>query len=204
MIFKNAVLNIFPNKTAVKLLGALSNLDGMHSGRALARLAVVNHQSCSLALKKLTALGVIKRDGGGRSALYGINRENVVVKKIIEPLFKAAGSLKDELGGDLSGLAGPETASIILFGSMAKGSETSGSDIDVMIVVKSAGNKRTAADRLAKEAGFFIGKYGNVISPAILSEPEFKREYKKKTGLIMNIFRSGTVIYGKNMGELVK
>jgi hypothetical protein len=204
MIFKNAVLGIFPNKTAIKLLGALCRAQGLHSGRALARMAGINHQACSSELKKLAALSVIKRDGSGRSVIYGINRGNIVVQKIIEPAFKAEESLKDELGADLAGLAKTETVSIILFGSVAKGSETAGSDIDIMIVVKSADKKAVAAGRMEKASGFFISKYGNVISPVILSMAEFRSGYNRKNGLIMNIVRSGTVIHGKNMGDLVK
>jgi predicted nucleotidyltransferase len=203
MIFKNAVVNVFPDKTAIKLLGAVCRAEGLLSGRAIARMAGINHQACSAELKKLSELCVIKREGSGRTALYGINRDNIIVQKIIEPVFKAEENLKDELGADLSGLAGAETVSIILFGSVAKGSETSGSDIDIMIVVKSTDKKAAAAGSLEKASGFFINKYGNVLSPVIMSAPEFCSGYKKKNGLIMNIVRSGTVIYGKNMGELV-
>ncbi len=204
MIFKNAVLSVFSNKTAIKLLAALCGAQGLHSGRALARMAGINHQSCSSELKKLAALGVIKRDGSGRTAVYALNRSNINVRDIIEPVFKAEENLKIELAHDLAGLAKADTVSIILFGSVAKGKDSAESDIDIMMVVRDADKKEAAADRISKASGFFIAKYGNVLSPAILSVPEFRGAYKKKNGLVMEIFRSGTVIYGKNMGELIK
>ncbi len=204
MIFKNALLSVFPDKTAIKLLKALCRTQGLHSGRAIARMAGINHQACSSELKKLIPLGVIKTGGSGRTALYGLSMDHIIVRKIIEPVFKAEESLKDELGADLAGICKAEVVSIILFGSVAKGSETSGSDIDIMLVVKNADKKAATADKLHKAAGFFIGKYGNVVSPAIMSVYEFCGGYGKKNALIMNIFRTGTVIHGKNMGELIK
>lgn len=203
MIFNKTVLNLFGSRTAVKVLETLANHEGMFSGRALARMAGINHQACLNELRKLRDLGVIKDAGQGRNVLFFLNRENMVVKEAVLPVFTAEKRIISELARDIKKIKTPGIVSIILFGSVAKGSDDAGSDIDILVVVNEREDNLKVADEISLNETDFVKKYGNVLSPVIMSRSEFKSGFRNKNSLITDIIKTGRTIAGKDISELI-
>ncbi len=84
-----------------------------------------------------------------------------------------------------------QVVQIILYGSQARGEAKPDSDIDLLIVMKSAFNY---SDEIKKTSEFIQElslKYDTVISRAFVSEQRFNQE---KSPFILNVHREGIVL----------
>lgn len=73
----------------VRLLRALLRLTHAVTGREAARLAGVSQTAARRALDDLVALGILERAVGTGEHRYVLNRENVLVRQALPPLFAA-------------------------------------------------------------------------------------------------------------------
>jgi len=95
------------------------------------------------------------------------------------------GELKTAEGSNLS-FAG-------VYGSVAEGKDKKGSDIDILIVV---GKRKKEADEMAhKLVARYLKDSGELISPIVLTESEFRRNKDLETPYIKNVL-AGRIIYG--------
>ena len=106
-----------------------------------------------------------------KNDLYNSNKE---LKIILEDFVKSIGSAID-------------TASIILFGSHAKGTSTKESDIDIILITKS----KTGIDKITKE---IYAKFGKEVNAIAITPEDFKRQ--KDKALIKEIVKDHYVLYG--------
>ncbi len=106
-----------------------------------------------------------------RDELYDSNKE---LKLVLEDFVKSAGSQID-------------IASIVLFGSYAKGSATKESDIDVLLISR----EKEGIDKVTKE---IHAKYGKEISIVLMSPKDFKKQ--KDNALIKEIINSHYILHG--------
>lgn len=86
------------------------------SGRALARAAKVNHQACALAVRRLEAIGVVKRLGEGRTKLVSLEQHSHLVHDVLLHAFRKEKSLRDLALGEIRKLAAQHAVSATLFG----------------------------------------------------------------------------------------
>ena len=49
----------------------------------------------------------------------------------------------------------------------------------------------------------FISRFGNVLSPVILSVAEFRQRYRADDGLVQEIVDTGHVVHGKLISEVL-
>jgi len=82
--------------------------------------------------------------------------------------------------------------SCILFGSVARKEERPSSDIDLLIITK---NKKLVKDLIHEKLGYFIDKYGNVITAQIYT----KKEFNKNIPFVATIDKDYKVILGEDM-----
>ena len=68
----------------------------------------------------------------------------------------------------------------VLFGSVGKGEEKAGSDIDVFFLVKEAKDKEKLESALEKLSNACLEAYGNGLSPYILTEQESRKKAREK------------------------
>lgn len=60
------------------------------SGRAVARAAGMNHQTCAVAVNRLERLGLLKRQGSGKIQLIRLNAKNLLIRDLLLPLLLLA------------------------------------------------------------------------------------------------------------------
>jgi len=105
--------------------------DSLHV-REISRLTGVPAGSLHRELRALTDAGLLLRESVGNQVHYRANRACPIYPELAEIFRKTAG-LADLLREALAPLAG-RIATAFVFGSMAQGTETATSDVDVFVV----------------------------------------------------------------------
>jgi predicted nucleotidyltransferase len=100
--------------------------------RTVARLAGTSIGQTSLVVGRLVDLGLVTRRDVGRASLIGLERRNEAARAIL-----ALANLRERVVSRLRAEATkikPPPASLIVFGSFARGEARAGSDLDVLVV----------------------------------------------------------------------
>ena len=164
------------------------------TGREIARQARVSPRPASIALKQLLGAGLVLRRTLGRTFEWKFNKDSVVARNIGEVLVSLSflrSRFMSELGKEIGKISGVKKA--VIFGSVARNDDTVKSDLDIMIMVENAGQKKKATEMLLDLSFAFYGKYGTHISPIVYTKSEYER--KKDIGLVRNIEKEGIEIF---------
>lgn len=81
---------------------------------------------------------------------------------------------------------------IVLYGSQARGEAQPDSDIDLLIVMKSAFNYTEEIEKTSRIIQELSLKYDTVISRSFVSEQRFNQE---KSPFLLNVHREGVVLW---------
>jgi predicted nucleotidyltransferase len=100
--------------------------------RELARLTGTNAGTLHKELSRLAEAGLLLREQRGNQVLYQANRACPIFPELAS-LFRKTTGLVDVLADALHPLAGQVELAFV-FGSLARGEETTGSDVDLMLI----------------------------------------------------------------------
>jgi len=118
------------------VLAALARADMEFTGRQLARqVGRGSTAGVRRAADRLVAQGIVSRTAAGTSHLYRLNQRHIAAAWI-EGLASLREQLIDRLRGSVAGWEQPARAAV-LFGSVARGRATAGSDLDVLVIRRS-------------------------------------------------------------------
>lgn len=205
MLLVNPLEHILGQASKIRILRFLVTTGHELNGREIAAAVGLSHVKAHTALKELNQHGVVKMRRAGKSILYRLSLENVLVKKMLIPLFESEARLKNVIAETLSRyLKKPAPKSIILFGSSASGRARPDSDIDVLIVASKKKDILILEEDLQKAEISMTTGFGNHLAPIVMNEAEFKEKFKRKNKLVMNIAREGKVIFGDSINDLIK
>ena len=159
--------------------------------RSLAREAGVSHPRVSETVRDLEDLGIVQVQPVGRSNMVVLNEKSHIVKKIIRPMFEAEEQTLDQMIMVLKKHLGTDEISSAVFGSVSRGQEKEGSDIDLVLVSDDYDGAIAAASDAGEE---IFAKFHGRVSPIVFSKSEFSS--KNKTGLVRSILDSHIMIHG--------
>jgi DNA-binding transcriptional ArsR family regulator len=125
---------VLSSRSHIRIVRTLQDTAQGFTGREIARSSGLTHRTCLQTLTKLEDLSVVQRQRGGRDHIFKLNRKHVIVSEGLLPLLELERKLVVRLEQVLRRHLAKQTTSIILFGSVARGDETVGSDLDVCIV----------------------------------------------------------------------
>jgi len=202
MHFNKLLDNILGQKSKVKILRYLVQYQGDFTGREIARACNISHPIAHKALSDLKDEGVIIMRKVGNCYLHSLAIEHELIKEIILPLFTKENKLLQKVTQILVFTLKNKIESIILYGSMAVGEEKAQSDIDLLIISRK-GQKIFIEKKILAANPKILNKFGNQISPLIMSRSEFLKRFKEKNKLMMEIMKKGRVLYGKSFSELI-
>lgn len=157
MRFTSGLDDVLASRGHLRILRALDALpEGLAvSVRDLARRADITHPRTSEILTSLTEVGLTIVQRAGRADLYQLNRDHAIYPAI-HALFAEEGRMVDQLQQFLRSRLKriKEVREAYLFGSVARGESSAGSDIDVAVVVPEKAMARTegALEEVAREA----------------------------------------------------
>lgn len=153
--------------------------EGFHV-REIARLAKVPAGSLHRELRLLSESGLLLREPAGNQVRYRVNRDCPIFMELAGILRKTVG-LADVLREVLAPAAKRIQAAFV-YGSVAKGTETAGSDIDVMIISDDVTYPDIMQLLMEVES-----KVGRKINPTVYGRTEWHRKLAERGGFLQRV-----------------
>lgn len=140
----------------------------------------------------------------GRSILYSLNKEHILVDEILLPLFMKEKRLFQSLTRTILGpLSGPKPISIILFGSQTDEKRARpDSDFDILCVIPDETNLKKFKSEISRSEAIVERKFGNRLSLLIMKRTEFLKRRKKRDPLLLEIEEKNRLLFGKHFSEI--
>lgn len=180
----------------------LPHAEGL-SGNTLAKLTGVSRPKANQALRFLVSQGILSQRSVGKSFLYRICAGHILLEQVLLPLLEFQKNIYTDLGSFIAKHLKPRPASIILYGSFARGEETPDSDLDIVLVYEK--NAKVLPLNTYDQAIATINRrYGNGLSIRRTHKNQLLQRYKSGDSLILNIVHEGLVIYGKPFLQEIK
>lgn len=167
-------------------------------------------------LKNMAKQDIVTKKRKGKTDLFRLNLENDEIRKTIEKWsikkrkkflhkFTELKPVIEELINSIESL-GPYLLSLILFGSVARGSATKKSDIDILIVISIEDQKDHLTDEIHRICNILGTKYNKELSPMIVSLGDFYKMLEEKKDFTKNMIKDAIVLYGEEIfyRELIK
>jgi len=166
---KSSIANALFSSTQQRLLSALL----LNSHQPVYATELANHfgvrpSTLQRDLAKFTEAGILKMSRNGNRTYFQANPECPVFPELRALLIKTAG-LVDVLRGELAPVVSKIKVAAI-YGSIASGTETSGSDIDLLII----GSVKMI--ELASLLEQVTGKLRRQINPTLYTSEEFSQK----------------------------
>lgn len=191
----------------VRILRFLWNSRAEWSGREIARRTGLSAPACHETLKKLNRRGLAQFRRVSNVHLYKVNPENYLVRNVFARIFEAEAAMpkqvlavvkKSLVGSPKSGII-----SIVLFGSMARGRDNLGSDLDLLIVLPTKDSLKALGPRIERLRTLLFRRFSVPLSPYVQTLHELRRKHHRKLPLVREILRDGRTVYGTDIRELV-
>jgi predicted nucleotidyltransferase/biotin operon repressor len=191
MRFHKPLTDILGSRIKVDILRLLSRTRSEHTGREIASIIGCSHNAARYALEDLERSGLVIHRQAGRANLYSLDGDNVVVADILSPAFLVEDSLIKQIANVVSRSMGTDLSSIYLFGSVARGEEDEGSDIDIVVVLKDGADPADKEEAIADASIEVVRRFGNKLSPLVVTESEFERKRRTRKGVWRDIATEG-------------
>lgn len=178
---------LFPNQYRRKVLGLLlMRPDQQIHLRELARVIGAAPGTLKKELDALCGVGLLRAERVGNQVRFCANTAHPVFPELQALIRKTIG-LADALRLSLAPLAGRIDAAFI-FGSMASGTESAGSDIDLM-VVGDAGFAEIVDATYAAQATL-----GREINPKVMSASEWQAKKAESNAFLQDVLNKPRIM----------
>lgn len=153
--------------------------DKQYHVREIARLTGTVAGTLHKELTRLAETGVLVKETSGNQVYYRADRTCPVFEELASILRKTSG-LVDVLADALAPLAEKISVAFV-YGSVARGKETAGSDIDIILISDLEFSEVVAALYPAQEV------LGREINPKVYSQKEWQNMIKKRDVFIKEV-----------------
>lgn len=200
---------VLNNEIKVQALRIFSRNPGEMSGRQIARMTGTTPKTAHEILQDLLYEGVLAMRAVGKTHLFRLNEGQVVVKDVLRPLFAAEEILSERLFDMIrtavkKSRLKDDIISIAVFGSVHAKTERPASDVDLLVIVKTAEFKPGAEAFFSDLDQKISSQWGNLISPYVNTLAEFRSKAQKKTGAVPDILKSYQLIYGDRLEKFLR
>ena len=196
MLYQNYLEVLLGSRVKVKILRTLCRHRGKEfTIRELADFLNVSHTGVRKALSDLYKMNAVRIRVIGKSHAVTVNTESYAAG-LVDKMFKIEGETLSELVKLVAEKLGdPSITSALIFGSVARGEEEPLSDVDLFILTEDKEKAEGAVSELQREVS---NRFGNAISPYILSEEDLADEDKLQ--ILEEIRNKHIVVRGKPLG----
>lgn len=208
MRLTNPLDKILNSETKIRILRTFCRSGGELSGRQTAKLVGATPKTAHEALQGLMKEGVLSMKVVGKTHLFHLN-ENRMISSVLKSVFADEERLKGWLLKTITeSVQRSSVKSVILgialFGSIYEKTEGPSSDVDLLIVVKTAEGKKKAEGLFFQIDEQISSRWGNPIAPYVNTLSEFRNKARKKGNIISNILKSYQLIYGDRLEKLLR
>ena len=163
-----------------RVLGLLLlQADKRYHVREIARLTGTVAGTLHKELARLADAGLLLKETVGNQVLYGANQDCPIFEELAS-IFRKTSGVADVLADALKPLSDKIVAAFV-FGSMASGKETAGSDVDLLVIGGAGFSEVAEAVYSAQEV------LGREINPKVYSMDEWKQMLEKKGAFIKEL-----------------
>lgn len=162
--------------------------------REIARLTNTTAGSLHRELTKLAKAQVLLREASGNQVYYKANLEFLIYKELASILRKTSG-LVNILANALMPLATKIEVAFV-FGSVARGTESSESDVDVLIIGNSSFTEVVSAFHTAQAA------IGREINPKVYTKNEWQKLVNNKHSFAQEVLSKPKLFITGNINDL--
>ena len=170
---------LFPGYRRRVLSLLLLHPDEALHGREIARRTGLPSGTITRELTRLAHAGLLDRVKRGNQMLYSANRASPVFEELASILRKTSG-ISDVLAEALSTASGTIDVSFV-YGSVARGTEVSGSDVDVMVI----GNM--SFGDVVKRLHPAQATLGREINPKVFRAAEWRKRVAAKDPFVVDV-----------------
>jgi predicted nucleotidyltransferase len=181
MIFKEPVLKALSTEKKARIVEYFLSDPPRMSEREIAQGLNISHMTVNRSVNELFAMNFLKVARAGRVNLWELNEgsfSHKVLRKALAGDGSAAHPQKELIKTLQNGLKGSRAIKVMFYGSIQKGTENPGSDVDLLIVAGDEKAKKQLDAALTKLEKECLRLYGNPLSAIVLT----KEEYKKSRG----------------------
>lgn len=154
-------------KSKVAALRVLFNSKVGFSGSSVAKRSGMGLLAIQNALADLEGLGLVRVERGSVEHRYRLNFKHYLVGQGLSQLFEAERAMVKTLAQDLRRVLNRQVLSAGLFGSFARGEAKPGSDIDLLVIVKTLKERERVGTVLSDRLPSLSERYGLPIQPVI-------------------------------------
>lgn len=188
--------DILGSRSRIAVLRVLHGIAVPLNASQIAARTSLTRPAVASVLSDFARMGIVLSSPAGRASVHWINRENVYVENLIDPLLLAEHDLPANLTDDLAWTFQDDAVSVVLFGSYARGDQTPASDVDVALVAEDAVGK-DKLDALAVDHSVeFRNRFGASLSAITYTVTEAAALYRTSPELAQSIAREGVVVSG--------
>jgi predicted nucleotidyltransferase len=181
---------VLTTRTGLRVLRVLlSALDRTWTGTELATSAGSSPPQALEALKRLERIGLVRRTTAGRAHLWSLVSEHVLATPLRSLLSLEAGLPELFLRDIREALEPLPLRRALLFGSVARRTETNDSDVDLLLELNHAASEEAVQTALTPIVMRFIRRYGVVLTPILYSR--HVAAHPPNPGLMRAIERDG-------------
>jgi predicted nucleotidyltransferase/predicted transcriptional regulator len=178
----------------------INNREKRFSINEVAENVDTSYKTVQVLIDTLEEFGFINSEKHGRTRIVSVNQDSPfleVFERLGEIDAQPFREVAKDFAEEISERYPEEIESVILFGSVARGLPVSGSDIDILILVKD----KEAVDGVNDEAWSLRDKYldkeGLPINTITQTTEEFKRNLRNKQPLESRIRQEGEALKGE-------
>lgn len=195
--------SVFSGKSRLSVLRCLYNAPQPLTGREIARRATLSPQQAHSVLKALVLLGIVELAVAAPAHLFSLNRRHWVITDVVRVIFDGEKNWLENMLRDLSLGLPPCVKALVLFGSGASGQLRATSDIDLLALVDDDRNKQAALAYFSGRSAETLARCHYPLAPVVLTLHEFRGKYKKKDEFVRTVLKTGRVISGKLLTEIL-
>jgi predicted nucleotidyltransferase/DNA-binding transcriptional ArsR family regulator len=207
---------VLNSRSKVRVLRLLLGQDRSLSAREVARLTQTGIPSVLTAIEDLAKQGIIIREVSGRQFFCRANRDHVLVRNAILPLFNGEVQWPDALfdsirtafadvgrrGDAASPRLWPEIIAAWIFGSVAKGTDRPGSDLDLFVLLKNEDAKDDVIGRVIERSSEWLQFFGVDVKPMVMSVGKVRKELADGNRFLRDAIQHHRLIAGRIPPEL--
>lgn len=187
-------------RTRQTLLALLySRADEEHLQESLIQLAGLGRGTVQRELEFLARAGVVKRTLRGRQVYFQANAQSPIYAELRGLVVKTSG-VADALRGSLAKLSGRISVAFI-YGSVAKGSERRGSDVDVMVIGD------VSFSEVSEALGQAQKTIGREVNPSVYAARDFGAKLRAKHHFLRTVLSAEKIFLiggDDELGRLAK
>ena len=189
-------LSLF-GRTRQTLLALLySRADEEHLQESLIQLAGLGRGTVQRELDFLARAGVVRRTQRGRQVYFQANAQSPIYAELRGLVVKTSG-VADVLRGALAQLSARISVAFV-YGSVAKGSERRGSDVDLMVIGEAS---FAEVSEVLGEAQKTIGRE---VNPSVYTVRDFGAKVKAKNHFLRTVLRAEKIFLIGDGDELAR